>query len=76
MDPNGPLLAVMACEHCRNVIGVNVRAQRHRCPKCRRTVHPPFGSWQEWVERDEPAALPCPQCHTAPLPFEFLGVWD
>ena len=76
MEPGGPVTALTICDHCREVVAVNVRATRYRCRRCRRTVRPPFRSWNEWVRIEGIPALACPRCARSPLPFEMLGIWD
>jgi predicted RNA-binding Zn-ribbon protein involved in translation (DUF1610 family) len=76
MNPNGPVTALATCGHCREIVAVNVRAKRYRCPDCRRAVRPGFRTWEEWCAMEGVGEHDCPRCSRAPLPFEMLGVWD
>lgn len=76
MNPDGPVVELTSCTHCREVIAVNVLAQRHRCPRCRRAVATRLRSREDWMARSGAPALQCPKCEQRLLQFELVGAWD
>jgi len=76
MEYDGHLTAAVQCGGCREVVGVNAKAKRPRCPRCRKDLKPPYTSWADWVAYNEEPAFACPLCGITPLVAESLGMWD
>lgn len=75
-SPDGALRAVMNCPHCMDIVGVNAKAKRPRCPKCKRTVKPLFRDCIEWVKMDYDLKFKCPVCGEFPIEIKGVALWD